>query len=340
MDKVWRRSGKAHPRLSHALTDGQRRPWDKPFILGVQVVAEPEPTGGVRMMHPHDPAAPAKETINCGCVCVPKPRGWKTTRPDHQPFTTDELARNPTLKAVAEGRQAGGPTLSELLAGNGKVGAGGTADFASGGKMPGMASPILPAATLAKLDGDAQAYVLGNAKKTGHEYLYAFDAETGKVLASRTDGRVDGVSMPDDLRAAALDRTRRLVMYHNHPDSSPFSVGDMDTLAVHLGIAGVTVYGHDGSLWRVAALERGNIGKALIAFRDPIRRTLSNDAAALQGDALQWAVEAARMQALDRAGIVRMETNIDWAAHPLAAQVEKMTGLLYPVAMKAKGKTP
>ena len=80
----------------------------------------------------------------------------------------------------------------------------------------------------------------------------------GKVLAQRTDGRVDGVAMPDDLKAAALNRTRRLVMIHNHPDSTPFSVGDMDTLATHPGIAGVAVHGHDGTFWRVAALERGN----------------------------------------------------------------------------------
>jgi len=37
---------------------------------------------------------------------------------------------------------------------------------------------------------------------------------------------------------------------------------------------------------------------------------------------------------------VRLETNIDWASHPLAAQVEKIAGVLYPVAMKAKGSTP
>jgi hypothetical protein len=245
-------------------------------------------------------------------------------------------SRTRALAALAvELTAAGEPTLRELLARRG-----GNVDFASGGKMRDMASPTLPTATLAKLDGDARVYVLGNGRRTGHEYLYAFDAETGKVLAQRTDGRVDGVAMPDDLKAAALNRTRRLVMIHNHPDSTPFSVGDMDTLATHPGIAGVAVHGHDGTFWRVAALERGNIGQALLDFRDPIRRTLRNEAAALQGGDLHWAVGASRLQALDRAGIVRLETNIDWASHPLAAQVEKIAGVLYPVAMKAKGSTP
>jgi hypothetical protein len=103
MDKVWRRSSKTYPRLSHALTDGQRRPHDKPFILGMSQVATPEPTGGLRMMYPHDPTAPASETINCGCIAVPKPRRFAATVPDRKPFTQGELARNPKLRDMVEG---------------------------------------------------------------------------------------------------------------------------------------------------------------------------------------------------------------------------------------------
>lgn len=92
MDKVWRRSSKAHPRISHALADGQRVAWDEPFLIG-----------GEKMMHPHDPKASAKNVINCGCVMVPKPRDWRSTVPDRKPFTREELARNPTLAAIVEG---------------------------------------------------------------------------------------------------------------------------------------------------------------------------------------------------------------------------------------------
>ncbi len=116
MDKVWRRSGKAHPRLSHAIADGQRVAWDKPFMIG-----------GEPMMHPHDPKASARNTVNCGCVAVPKPRDFAATLPDHKPFTAEELARNPTLAAIATGKAAGEPTLRELLARRG-----GNVDFAPG----------------------------------------------------------------------------------------------------------------------------------------------------------------------------------------------------------------
>lgn len=94
MEKVWRRSAKAHPRVSHALADGQRVAWDQPFLIG-----------GEKMMHPHDPKASPANTINCGCVMVPRPKGWQPTTPDHRPFTAEELARNPTLKAIVEERQ-------------------------------------------------------------------------------------------------------------------------------------------------------------------------------------------------------------------------------------------
>lgn len=98
LDKVWRRSSKAHPRPSHALADGQRRRWDEPFMIG-----------GHALMYPHDPKAPAAEIINCGCMMIPKlpidnTYSYKPTMPDKKPFTAEELARNPKLKMmVADG---------------------------------------------------------------------------------------------------------------------------------------------------------------------------------------------------------------------------------------------
>lgn len=96
MDKVWRRSGKLRPRLHHALADGQRVAADEPFHVG-----------GVLMMHPHDPTAPAKETINCGCVVLYRPRGWAQTLPDHKPYTDHELALDPRMAEIEEARQSG-----------------------------------------------------------------------------------------------------------------------------------------------------------------------------------------------------------------------------------------
>lgn len=61
LKKKWVKSGKTFPRLHHQAIHGQTQDWDKPYRLG----------NGRTMMYPHDPAAPASETINCGCMSVP-----------------------------------------------------------------------------------------------------------------------------------------------------------------------------------------------------------------------------------------------------------------------------
>lgn len=71
LKKKWVRSGKLHPRENHVLMDGQIRDVDQPYNL----------PGGGEIMYPHDPAAPASETINCGCCSVPVVTGWQTTAP-------------------------------------------------------------------------------------------------------------------------------------------------------------------------------------------------------------------------------------------------------------------
>ena len=81
LQKEWRKSGKLHPRIGHNLAHGQTVPVHEPFYV-------PSSTGGAgtKMMHPHDPTAPAKEVINCGCTAVPKvdfsqpfPGGYQST---------------------------------------------------------------------------------------------------------------------------------------------------------------------------------------------------------------------------------------------------------------------
>lgn len=98
MDKVWRRSGKVHQRWGHAIADGQRVAHDEPF----QIIAK---TGEiVELMFPRDPKGPPGETINCGCVSIPKVRGWGATTPDKVPFAQSELDGNPELAAIVSKR--------------------------------------------------------------------------------------------------------------------------------------------------------------------------------------------------------------------------------------------
>ena len=92
MDKIWRRSGKRFPRHAHLIADGRRVPLNQPFIIN-----------GHELRYPHDPKAPASETINCGCVCIYRPRDVAGTLPDKRPFTKEELAANPDMAQLAQG---------------------------------------------------------------------------------------------------------------------------------------------------------------------------------------------------------------------------------------------
>ena len=90
LKKQWRRSGKVHSRTAHDLADGQIVDVDKPFIVG-----------GVPLMYPRDPKAPAKETVNCGCVQLPHMEHWEVRRPDRLPFTDEEVFKNPVKRDLA-----------------------------------------------------------------------------------------------------------------------------------------------------------------------------------------------------------------------------------------------
>lgn len=91
LKKQWRRSGKIHSRLSHDLADGQIRDIDKPFNIG-----------GVAMRFPHDPKAPAAETINCGCTLVAWKADWTVATPDRKRFTAQEMQANPMKRDLQE----------------------------------------------------------------------------------------------------------------------------------------------------------------------------------------------------------------------------------------------
>jgi hypothetical protein len=85
LKKQWRRSGKLRARPAHDAIDGQIRELDQPFDL----------PDGTQLMFPRDPAAPASETINCGCVMLNYMESWDVLHPAGVPFSTQErIARH------------------------------------------------------------------------------------------------------------------------------------------------------------------------------------------------------------------------------------------------------
>lgn len=106
MQKQWRRSGKVHSRIAHDLADGQIQDVGKPFKLA----------NGVTLMFPHDPKAPAKEVINCGCTSIPFMKEWEVTTPGRKRYTELEMQRNPMKRDIQEQLDSGKP-LREIIEG-------------------------------------------------------------------------------------------------------------------------------------------------------------------------------------------------------------------------------
>ncbi len=90
--KKWIKSGKVHSRPGHDAIHGQILPVDEPFnVLGKDGTVH-------QLMYPHDPKAPASETINCGCVVTPTASGFEGApyksmvgKPDGGQWSKDEL---------------------------------------------------------------------------------------------------------------------------------------------------------------------------------------------------------------------------------------------------------
>lgn len=90
LKKQWRRSGKLHSRIAHDLADGQIVDVDEPFIVN-----------GLELMFPRDPKAPLEEVLNCGCVQIPYMESWDVRQPGRQPFSDEEVFRNPLKRDIA-----------------------------------------------------------------------------------------------------------------------------------------------------------------------------------------------------------------------------------------------
>ena len=64
--KEWGATEDERTRLTHKFADHQTTEMDEPFIVG-----------GFFMMYPGDPVGPPKEVINCRCVALYWPKGFK-----------------------------------------------------------------------------------------------------------------------------------------------------------------------------------------------------------------------------------------------------------------------
>lgn len=96
MQKQWRRSGKLHSRLTHDLADGQIADVERPFLVG-----------GIEIMYPRHPDAPAKHRVWCGCTSLPWMSDWEMQHPLEKPITDDERSADRNKHNIDDVRRQG-----------------------------------------------------------------------------------------------------------------------------------------------------------------------------------------------------------------------------------------
>ncbi len=106
---------------------------------------------------------------------------------------------------------------------------------------------------------------------TGVEHLATMDIDPDDTRAiggagsaapvEWVSGERRAVKLSENLKATVSDPARRISVIHNHPDSSGFSIKDLEMLEFSPGLVRVTVVGHDDSLYRAAHPHRRRGGE-------------------------------------------------------------------------------
>jgi hypothetical protein len=104
------------------------------------------------------------------------------------------------------------------------------------------------------------------------------------------------------------------------------------------GVSRAVISGHDGSFYEIVPLQRGNIDKAMEAAAGVIRGALKAPMYVGLGSVERnFAVMAARISALSRAGIIQLTWNLEPAARGYASQIEELSDFLYPAIQRSIG---
>jgi hypothetical protein len=234
--KRWLRSGKTHPRPSHFRAHNQ-----------IVLAAQPFVIENVRLMHPRDPAAPAKHTINCGCMSVPvvdgSSFGASNTRFDN---------RDPTSEVVMVRRDE--TTPAELA-----MGVVGITGNASGGSDL-LSSPVyagLPEAVIAVVAEFERRHARSAIERLGY-----FSAD-GRIVDDVTGTR-DAARL-----TIALDGNLGGILTHTHTMNSAPGYQDLLTAAAYQ-VTELRVVG-PRDVFRVGPFDAQSLG-LLLANEDDLRR--------------------------------------------------------------------
>jgi hypothetical protein len=89
-------------------------------------------------------------------------------------------------------------------------------------------------------------WVFQKGRETGHEHFAVVDNATGRITSAGTSGRANRIIL--DLKDLDATPDGSVTFYHNHPQSSSFSVDDL-AMGAHRAISHMVAIGHDGTVY-------------------------------------------------------------------------------------------
>lgn len=92
--------------------------------------------------------------------------------------------------------------------------------------------------------------LIKNRNGTNYEEAYFIDATTGKTISYVKGKKPNNVNMSEKLKRRLTNaKDHSIIMIHNHPNSSPFSVEDYITSSNYKSVFEVIACGHNGDVY-------------------------------------------------------------------------------------------
>ncbi len=96
------------------------------------------------------------------------------------------------------------------------------------------------------LDQEGRDFVLEVGRISGKENNFTYDIATGHRWKKMKGRRKAHAPIAESQREAGLDPTRRMIIHHNHPNSSSLSDADLRYINFYRGYKKIFAHGHDG----------------------------------------------------------------------------------------------
>ena len=250
--KQWDSTLDSRTRESHMIVDGEIRELDKPFSNG--------------LMFPGDPDGGAAEVINCRCRLNQRAR-WALDEDELEElkkraeyFGLDKTDSFEDFKQKYIEKSNMMPldeTVKITDKGGVKTGTSVNADLVNSKRYHDKFEGLTEHKAANESIYQEAMRMLEHRDGTDGEDMVLLDARTGKFIVGNMESMLSGrTGLTKEQFAVAKKHNGKLIIVHNHPNSSRISFKDILTMYQNENISATVAVGHDGTVQIVSHLDR------------------------------------------------------------------------------------